>query len=80
MGYYEARGRSQWTGLTQACLDRSMVARVASGHAWRRLARSSGGWSSAALGALYVALYPSMSSMLDEYMQNAPESHAPVHR
>ena len=27
-----------------------------------------------ALGALYIALYPSMSSMLDEYMQNAPES------
>jgi ABC-2 type transport system permease protein len=26
------------------------------------------------LGALYVALYPSMSSMLDEYMQSAPES------
>ena len=27
-----------------------------------------------ALGALYVALYPSMSKMLEEYMQQAPES------
>jgi ABC-2 type transport system permease protein len=27
-----------------------------------------------ALGALYVALYPSMSGMLDDYLQNAPES------
>jgi ABC-2 type transport system permease protein len=27
-----------------------------------------------ALGALYVALYPSMSSMLNDYLQNAPDS------
>ncbi len=27
-----------------------------------------------ALGALYVALFPAMSTMLDEYMKNAPES------
>jgi ABC-2 type transport system permease protein len=27
-----------------------------------------------ALGALYVALYPSMSTMLEEYMEQAPES------
>ncbi len=27
-----------------------------------------------ALGALYVALYPAMSDMLNEYMQEAPAS------
>jgi ABC-2 type transport system permease protein len=50
--------------------------RTLTAHDLRRRLRSLIIWAVVvgALGALYVALYPSMSSMLDEYMQNAPES------
>lgn len=46
------------------------------GHELRRRWRSLLIWSIAigGLGALYIALFPTMSSMLDEYLQNAPES------
>lgn len=45
-------------------------------HELRRRLRSLVIWGVVigALGALYVALFPSMSSMLDEYLQNAPDS------
>jgi len=45
-------------------------------HELRRRWRSLLIWGIAigGLGALYIALFPTVSSMLDEYLQNAPES------